>query len=93
MKMKETNILNKVKDVVSVLKNATVMVNDIDAFNEAHKKAMKKLVVECPYCDPDWYDVPNFPEAMKGYDLPMGNPDPGIYIISNIIFCKISLVF
>ena len=91
MKMKETKILNKVKDVVSVLKNATVMVNDIDAFNKAHKKAMKKLVAECPYCDPDWYDVPNFPEAMKGYDLPMGNPDPGINVISNIISCKVYL--
>ena len=54
--------------------------DDIDKYNKAHKNAMKKLVGECPYCDPDWDDVPNLPEAMKGYEVPLGNPDPGNYI-------------
>ena len=52
--------------------------DDIDKYNKAHKAAMKKLIAECPYCDPDWDDVPNLPEAMKGYDVPMGYPDPGL---------------
>ena len=61
-----------------ILNTAIASGNDIDTFNKAHKKAMKDMIAECPYCNPTWNDVPNFPEAMKGYDVPMGNPDPGI---------------
>ena len=58
--------------------------DDIDKYNRAHHAAMKKLIGECPYCDPDWDDVPNLPEAMKGYDVAMGNPDSGNSINLNL---------
>ncbi len=31
----------------------------------------------CPYCDPNYMAYPNLEEAMRGYDVPMGNPNPG----------------
>jgi hypothetical protein len=33
--------------------------------------------VKCPYCDPNYMAFPNLEEAMRGYDVPMGNPTPG----------------
>ncbi len=33
--------------------------------------------VICPYCDPNYMAFPNLEEAMRGYDVPMGNPNPG----------------
>ena len=30
----------------------------------------------CPYCDPEHDPYPNIKEAMRGYDVPMGNPNP-----------------
>jgi hypothetical protein len=33
--------------------------------------------VICPYCDPNYMAYPNLEEAMRGYDVPMGNPNPG----------------
>ena len=38
---------------------------------------MKQLIGKCPYCGPNYSDVPNFAESVKGYDLPLGNPYPG----------------
>ena len=70
-------------NISRMLKTAIANGDDIGAFNKAHRKAMKKLIAKCPYCDPTWNDIPNFPEAMKGYDVPMGNPDPGVFL--NII--------
>ena len=32
--------------------------------------------VICPYCDPDHSPYPNLKEALRGYDVPMGNPNP-----------------
>ena len=37
--------------------------------------ASKDLFAQCPYCDPNYIDVPNLQSAMKGYDLPMGDPN------------------
>ena len=34
-------------------------------------------IVLCPYCDPNHMAYPNLEEAMRGYDVPMGNPNPG----------------
>ena len=31
----------------------------------------------CPYCDPNHMAYPNLEEAVRGYDVPMGNPNPG----------------
>ena len=31
----------------------------------------------CPYCNPSHMAYPNLEEAMRGYDVPMGNPNPG----------------
>jgi hypothetical protein len=71
--------LNQLRNTSKMLNEAIATGNadDIYESNKAHSNAMKKLVADCPYCDPNWDDVPNFPEAMKGYDVPMGNPDPG----------------
>ena len=33
--------------------------------------------VICPYCDPNHMAYPNMEEAVRGYDVPMGNPNPG----------------
>lgn len=33
--------------------------------------------VLCPYCDPNHMAYPNLEEAMRGYDVPTGNPNPG----------------
>ena len=35
------------------------------------------LIGRCKYCNPAWSYVSNFAEAVKGYDVPMGNPYPG----------------
>ena len=32
---------------------------------------------ECEYCDPNFMSVPGIEEALKGYDVPSGNPNPG----------------
>ena len=32
---------------------------------------------ECEYCDPNFMNVPGIEEALKGYDVPSGNPNPG----------------
>ena len=32
--------------------------------------------VICPYCDPNYVDIPGLEEACRGYDTPMGNPNP-----------------
>ena len=32
--------------------------------------------VICPYCDPEHDPYPNIKEALRGYDVPMGNPNP-----------------
>ena len=36
---------------------------------------ISSLLGHCPYCDPNYMDVPNLQSAMKGYDLPMGDPN------------------
>ena len=36
-----------------------------------------KSFVICPYCDPNHMAYPNMEEAVRGYDVPMGNPNPG----------------
>ena len=33
--------------------------------------------VVCPYCDPNHVAYPNLEETCRGYDVPMGNPNPG----------------
>lgn len=38
---------------------------------------LSQSFVVCPYCDPNFVASPNLEEAMRGYDVPMGNPDPG----------------
>ena len=32
--------------------------------------------VICPYCDPEHDPYPNIKEALRGYDVPMGDPNP-----------------
>ena len=43
--------------------------------------AMRKTDIggSCPYCDPNYMDVPNLQSAMKGYDVPMGDPNSKHY--------------
>ena len=35
----------------------------------------KPMFATCPFCQPDFQDVPNLQSALKGYDLPNGDPD------------------
>ena len=37
---------------------------------------MVKSFVICPFCDPNHMAYPNLEEAVRGYDVPMGNPNP-----------------
>merc|ERR1711974_380942 len=37
---------------------------------------MSNTFVICPYCDPNHMHIPNLEEACRGYDVPMGNPNP-----------------
>ena len=67
--------------------------DDIDKYNKAHHAAMKELIAECPYCDPDWEDVPNSIEAMRGYDIALGNPDPGIKYSNDFSYILLNTVF
>ncbi len=39
----------------------------------------------CPYCDPNFSSVPGMAQALMGYDLPMGDPNPGGGDIKNSI--------
>ena len=41
-----------------------------------HDIRVKSFVI-CPYCDPNHMAYPNMEEAVRGYDVPMGNPNPG----------------
>ena len=36
---------------------------------------------ECEYCDPNFMNVPGIEEALRGYDVPSGNPNPG-YVLT-----------
>ena len=38
-------------------------------------RCIKGFVI-CPYCDPEHDPYPNIKEAMRGYDVPMGDPNP-----------------
>ena len=42
------------------------------------KPLWKRPQIQCPYCDPNYIDVPNMQSAMQGYDLPMGDPNCNI---------------
>ena len=40
-------------------------------------KVQHETIGNCRYCDPNFMKIPNFEDAMRGYDWPMGNPSPG----------------
>ena len=40
-------------------------------------KVQHETIGHCRYCDPNFMKIPNFEDAMRGYDWPMGNPSPG----------------
>ena len=42
-----------------------------------HHDIILEAFVICPYCDPNHMAYPNMEEAVRGYDVPMGNPNPG----------------
>ena len=42
----------------------------------AESKA-REMFGECTYCDPNFMAIPGIEEALKGYDVPIGNPNPG----------------
>ena len=77
--------LNKILNISIELKKAIASgnVQTIEKRNKEHHLSMQKLIGICPYCNPNWHDVPNLPEAMKGYDVPNGNPDPGLFYFLN----------
>ena len=76
------------KETVQLLGNLRSNSSTFSQNPESNKKVVKefkrnlnKLIGKCKYCNPNWSYVSNFAEACKGYDVPMGNPNPG-----NIIF-------
>ena len=44
-------------------------------------KLENQVLGKCTYCDPNSMNIPNLEDAMRGYELPMGNPNPGESII------------
>ena len=71
------------KYVNEINKATKKFLNTPEALNETISQFRKKLINghligRCKYCDPAWSYVSNFAEAVKGYDVPMGNPYPGI---------------
>ena len=90
--------LNKILNISIELKKAIASgnVKTIEKRNKEHYLSMQKLIGICPYCNPNWHDVPNLPEAMKGYDVPKGNPDPGLihfFLILNTIVKIIYILY
>ena len=71
---KYANEINKAK---KGLRNTIV---NKEGTNDIKEKILNSgLIGRCKYCDPAWSYVSNFAEAVKGYDVPMGNPYPGCY--------------
>jgi len=67
---------NEIKKAASKLLKQPGVRNE--TIYEIRKKIVNKhLIGKCKYCDPAWSVVSNFAEAVKGYDVPMGNPYPG----------------
>ena len=54
---------------------ATTTDDDEKTLFEKEMEIISKLIGYCPYCDPNFIDIPNLQSAMKGYDLPMGDPN------------------
>ena len=48
---------------------------------------------ECEYCDPNFMNLPGLEEALKGYDVPSGNPNPGGLVNKNKFNYLISTLF
>ena len=46
-------------------------------FISQYNNFVVRAFVICPYCDPNHMAYPNLEEAVRGYDVPMGNPNPG----------------
>ena len=44
--------------------------------------------VICPYCDPNHVAYPNLEETCRGYDVPMGNPNPGKVYSASLNKCS-----
>ena len=58
--------------------------NDEKDVHEKHKEEEESKAAnfgECPYCDPNFASVPGIEQALMGYDVPMGNPNPGISVL------------
>ena len=58
---------------------------------EKEMEIISKLIGYCPYCDPNFIDIPNLQSAMKGYDLPMGDPNRKLSLHFGAAFLHIML--
>ena len=66
----------KLFQIFSLLNSvATSAEDDEKTLFEKEMEIISKLMGYCPYCDPNFIDIPNLQSAMKGYDLPMGDPN------------------
>ena len=41
------------------------------------RNKLSELIGVCPYCGPNYSDIPNLLESVRGYDMAHGNPFPG----------------
>ena len=57
------------------------------------KPLWKRPQIQCPYCDPNYIDVPNMQSAMQGYDLPMGDPNCNARAMHHMVSRKKILFF
>jgi hypothetical protein len=65
--------------IIGILRTTTIYGQPIKESNETvtieELEVLDEIFGICPYCDPNYIDVPNMQSAMKGYDLPMGDPN------------------
>ena len=76
LKMMSFRLVLKLFQIFSLLNSvATSAEDDEKTLFEKEMEIISKLMGYCPYCDPNFIDIPNLQSAMKGYDLPMGDPN------------------
>ena len=83
--MEMEKFLNQLNDYTTLSKNTAIIVNNLTGLNELKRNTINKFIGKCRYCDPMYSYISNFAEACKGYDVPMGNPNPG-NINVNLLF-------
>ena len=96
LKMASSILLLKLFQFFLLLKSFATSTDEKTLF-EKEMEIISKLIGYCPYCDPNFIDIPNLQSAMKGYDLPMGDPNRklsllGLSLIRGVLIQSCSIV-